>query len=66
MTPQNEQVLAFIEQFIGAKGFAPTMREIQKHFGWKSVTQAAHNIYALVDAGKISRVEKSGRTIRVL
>jgi SOS-response transcriptional repressor LexA len=57
------EVLSYLEAFITANGYAPSVREISKHFGWDSPDTAQRRLRALVDEGKIVRV--GPRAIRI-
>lgn len=45
------RVLAFISEYIGKHGYAPTMREIMGGAGYKSPASAKYAVEALVRAG---------------
>lgn len=64
MKTLTEPVLGFLRDFITANGFAPSVREIQAHFGWDSPDTAQRRLQALVDEGKIERV--GPRAIRLV
>ena len=50
------EVLDYLTVFIGENGYAPTVRELQLHFGWGSPDTAQRRLKALVDAGLIERM----------
>ena len=66
LTPRQQQVLAFIRDFIAAKGYPPTIREIGSHFGIKSPNGVVCHLTALKRKGYIERGVSSARTITLL
>lgn len=60
----TNEVLSYLEAFITENGFAPSVREIQHHFGWDSPDTAQRRLQALVDEGRIERV--GPRAIRIV
>lgn len=49
-------VLLYLKDYIADKGYAPTVREIQAHFGWESTSTVHRHLVALQDDGYIRRV----------
>ena len=45
------RVLAFISEYIGKHGYAPTMREIMGEAGYKSTASAKYAVEGLIKAG---------------
>jgi repressor LexA len=64
LTARQQQVLSFIERQQREKGLPPTMREIQAHFGFRSVTAAANYLRVLAKKGAIRKAPKSPRKAR--
>jgi repressor LexA len=64
LTPRQQQVLSFIERQQREKGLPPTLREIQAHFGFRSVTAAANYLKVLAKKGAIKKWPKSPRKAR--
>lgn len=60
----TNEVLTYLEQFITENGYAPSVRELQQHFGWASPDTAQKRLQALVDEGRIVRV--GPRAIRIV
>lgn len=56
-------LLAYLRSFIEENGYAPSVRELQEHFGWKSPDTAQRRLRELVDQGLIERV--GPRAIRI-
>ena len=50
-TKRQQQVLEFIKSHQEANGLAPSLREIARHFRFRSVTAAADHIRALIGKG---------------
>lgn len=66
LTQPQSKCLDFIRAFLEEKGFPPTSREIQAHFGFASQNAAVNHIKALERKGFISRYPGQPRTIKVL
>jgi repressor LexA len=47
LTRRQQQVLDFIQACLHENGVAPTLREIARHFGFRSMTAAADHVRAL-------------------
>lgn len=65
MTPRQEQTLTVIRAYIGANGYAPTVREIADRMHL-SVGTAASHLDALERAGQIHRLRKAPRTLTII
>lgn len=57
-------LLSYLKDQIIINGYAPSVREIQEEFGWKSPDTAQRRLQALVDDGKIVRV--GARAIKIV
>lgn len=66
VTDRQQEVLDFIREFIDSHGYSPSTREIQQHFNFSSQNAAMNHVNALVSKGKLSRVTRFSRTIRVI
>ncbi len=64
-TPTELEIMRFIERFIGANGFPPTLEEISVARGVTKVTSLQH-IANLCEKGAISRTKYRSRSIVVL
>ena len=64
LTARQQQVLSFIERQQREKCLPPTLREIQAHFGFRSVTAAANYLRVLAKKGAIRKAPKSPRKAR--
>ncbi|MGY0503964.1 transcriptional repressor LexA [Luteimonas sp. e5] len=63
LTPRQQQVLAYIEEFIAEHGYAPTEREIADAFGLASKTGPRKHMAALAEAGRIRLVPGRNRSL---
>lgn len=66
LTIRQTEVLEFLRRFIGAKGYPPTMRDICRAFGWRSIQAASDHLQALKRKGAIALTPGVSRGIRVL
>lgn len=62
-TPRQLQVLAYIRKYIAEQGYAPTYREIVKHFRWATPNAAACHVAALVRKGLLRQTRGLSRTL---
>ena len=53
LSPNEKQVLEFLEQFMAAQGFAPTFIEIKDHFGFASNNSVQRYLKQLMEKGYI-------------
>lgn len=47
----QRQVLQYVSAHISERGYSPTYRDVQKHFGWSSTNAVRGHVKALVSAG---------------
>ncbi len=66
ITPRQREVFDHLSRFIEAKGQAPTIGEIQKHFGLKSPSTVHHLLSSLEREGLIRRVPNAARGLEVI
>lgn len=62
----DDDVLRAIQNFTATNGFPPTTREIGNLVGLKSPSSVHQRLELLRRAGKVTWIEKSPRTIRVI
>lgn len=55
----------FLRRYVSAHGYAPTLREMQSQFGWRSPNAATHHLQRLEAAGLIERDYGEPRGIRL-
>ena len=63
LTKKQKIMLDFIDGFIKGNGYSPTLREIMRALGYKSVSTVAKHVDNLVAAGFL---EKQGGEVRSL
>jgi len=66
ITDRQKQVLDFISDFINEHSYAPSIRDIQKHFGLKSTKGVKDHIDRLVEKGYLNRTEGTARALIVV
>jgi len=64
LTPNQQRVFRFIEEFIDRKGYAPTMDEIGRHLGVSKPTVQQY-LRALEEKGAIARERYAHRSIEI-
>jgi len=66
LPPRQRKVLEFVATHIQGKGYAPSVREIAKHFGMKS-TNAVDSVLGVLEVkGFVRRAPNKARGIQVL
>ena len=65
-TERQQQILDFIQAQQRQHGIAPTLREIARHFGFRSMTAAADHVRALRRKGFIAYEPRQARAYRVI
>ncbi|MCB1114100.1 MAG: transcriptional repressor LexA [Chlamydiia bacterium] len=63
LTKRQKEILDFISDSIGSKGYSPTYREIQSEFDFSSVGSVVGHIKALADKGFLEIDPKKRRSI---
>lgn len=66
VTPKQQRVLDFIIDFRAREQYPPTMAEIQKGLGYRSINSVADNLAALEKKRKIECKKGSPRAIKIL
>jgi repressor LexA len=66
LTRRQQQVLDFLEAQQQRQGMAPSLREIARHFGFRSLTAAADHLRALQRKGVIEKPPRQARALRLL
>src|SRR3972149_5408490 len=66
VTKRQKQVLDFITDYQGRKGYAPTLHEIRKKLKLSSVSTAHFHVSKLRDLGLLSKEENKPRSIEAL
>lgn len=65
-TPAQAGVLAFIGDFILARGYPPSLADITAHFGWSSPNAAKEHVHRLVKKGLLAHDRGVARGLRIL
>jgi repressor LexA len=64
VTDVQGRILRFIVDWIAARGFPPTVREISKAFGWKTTANVQQHIERMQRDGIVTRQAGMARTLR--
>jgi len=64
VTPTGHSVRDWIAEHWAAWGYGPTVREVQRHFGWKSSAGAAYHLHRLREAGHVTWNDGEPRSIK--
>lgn len=66
LSPTQERVFAFLKNYLGEKGFPPTLREIASHFGLKGPKAPQKTLNILERKGYIRKIPGGSRAIEIL
>ena len=66
LSERQQEVLAYVQQFIHSQGFPPTVRDIQLHFGLASPAGVHKHLRLLKERGYIERNQNQSRSIRIV
>ena len=66
ITDRQKQVLDYICDYIDEHSYAPSIRDIQGHFGLKSTKGVKDHIDRLVEKGYLIRTEGTARALKVV
>lgn len=66
LTARQECVLAYLREFMTAHRYPPTIRQIGKHFGFRSPNGVMYHLIALERKGYIIRDPMTARGIRLV
>lgn len=66
LTLRQQEILGFIRLHARTRGYWPSIREIQAHFGFRSTNAVAGHLRALEHKRAIGRVPGQARTFRLL
>jgi repressor LexA len=66
LTQRQREVLDFVQTTQQRNGFSPTLREICKHFGFRSPKAAADHLAALERKGYLSKSARLARSLRIV
>ncbi len=65
-TKKQRELLSFIEEFIAAKGYSPSYREIMTALNYNSVATVALHINNLIKRGHLEKRDHSARSLEVV
>ena len=65
-TKKQKELLSFIEQFIAARGYSPSYREIMQGLQYTSVATVALHINNLIARGHLQKRDRSARSLEVV
>lgn len=66
LTPRQQQILDFIQRHHAAEGFWPSIRDVQRHFRFKSTNAVVGHLRALERKGAIVRAPGQARAYRAI
>jgi len=66
LTAQQKRVLDFIQSHQRSEGIVPTLREIARHFGFRSMTAAADHVRALRRKKVLAESDRRARSLKVI
>lgn len=65
-TKKQKELLSFIEQFIVARGYSPSYREIMQGLQYSSVATVALHVNNLIKRGHLQKRDRSARSLEVV
>lgn len=65
-TKKQKQLLSFIEQFIAARGYSPSYREIMQGLNYTSVATVALHVNSLISRGYLQKRDRSARSLELV
>lgn len=65
-TKKQRELLTFIEEFIEAKGYSPSYREIRDGLAYNSVATVALHVNNLIKRGHLQKRDHSARSLEVV
>ncbi len=65
-TKKQRELLNFIEEFITAKGYSPSYREIMQGLDYTSVATVALHVNSLIKRGHLKKRDRSARSLEVV
>ena len=66
LTTRQQAVLDYIREFQAEQDQAPTLQEIARHFGFRSVNAAAEHVRALRRKGALAGAARRARSLRLI
>lgn len=65
-TKRQKELLTFIEEFIAAKGYSPSYREIRDGLKYNSVATVALHVNNLIKRGHLQKRDHSARSLEIV
>jgi repressor LexA len=65
-TKKQRELLSFIEEFIAAKGYSPSYREIMQGLQYNSVATVSLHVNNLISRGHLKKRDNSARSLEVV
>lgn len=65
-TKKQRELLTFIEEFIIARGYSPSYREIMQGLHYSSVATVALHVNSLIKRGHLRKRDRSARSLEVI
>jgi len=65
-TKKQQELLVYIEKFIGQYGYSPSYREIMTGCNYNSVATVALHIRSLIARGQLRKRDRSARSLEVV
>lgn len=65
LTQRQREILAYLHQYQGDRGYPPTRAEIARHFGFRSANAAEQHLRALARKGEIELMPGASRGLRL-
>lgn len=66
LSPRQQQILSYIQDFFQKRGYSPSIRDIQVNLKISSTSVVAYNLKGLEEKGKLKREDKISRGIRLV
>lgn len=66
ITKKQKDLLTFIREFIETHHYSPSLKEIQNHFGYRSIATVHQHIVALKNKGRLSFDRRSSRSLQLI
>ena len=63
---KQQELLAYLDEFIRQTGYGPSYREIMRALGYKSVSTVAAHIDGLIAKGYVRKSDNSARSLEVV
>ena len=66
LTKRQNEIFAFLSEYLKERGYSPSLDEIAKHFGIASLNAVYKHLRVLEDKGFIKRLSNRARSIQVI